>query len=455
MASGSPQAASSAATTAGKMNYAGALKNSTFGKDSSDSQEIHQLRLYAPGRKIDVSEVIRQLATRVKNSTLYGMHFQRDDLIASFLKKDERDRHVAFKTLVVKGIEVRLDVFPPPPTATLGRKYVLYSVPMSATPQAVEKTLKAVFSQRFLFEKYPKTSVRTGRVFFWTNAKEVPEAVFVNGVKTPVKCMEKPATAAAAAAAAAAPTRAESAVPAEKLGERVQVAVEDVEMGTVVVEIPKEQPKEKSKEKPKKQEEKQRKQEEERRAGEPETPTAQARGGKPVRMLAEGHTTKKRKVEDLSPLSPSSTDHYATTSSFLSERAPEVSLDLLAKVGLPMPTNHAVLSIYEDVKSDQEALETAKKVPSPVGQAKKTTVKLPRGEDEEDEARDWYVLSVIQEGDEFEGDMVVSKLHGGYSHECMDKLYDKKGWLQRIRTKDGISILVIFKTRIERSEGRS
>jgi len=190
---------------------------------------------------------------------------------------------------------------------------------------------------------------------------------------------------------------------------------------------------------------------------EPTTPTNQTRGGVPAAMLAEGHTVKKRKVEELSPLSPSSTDkNYTTTTSFLRERAPEVGLDLLTRVGLPIPTKAAVLSIYENVKSQQEAKEISEKVPSPIGKdIKRTQIILPREEDQSDSASDWYVLSTMEEEDPDEADVVISKLHGGYSKEIRDSVYDRKGWIQRIRTPTDTSVLVIFKSRIANVPGRS
>ena len=177
----------------------------------------------------------------------------------------------------------------------------------------------------------------------------------------------------------------------------------------------------------------------------PQTPTHQALGNSQP-LVAEGitpGTTQKRKASPLERFTPPK-----TLKPPLEEDAPIIDGSVFEAFGFPTPTNHCVLSIYEQVESEEQLARVSKELPSPVGG--KDTIKKTVRASNSIAGDDLYVLSVQskQETD----DMVIMQLEGSYGHEALNALYSKKRWVQStmIIGPDGFAyrVLILFKSRI-------
>ena len=67
-----------------------------------------------------------------------------------------------------------------------------------------------------------------------------------------------------------------------------------------------------------------------------------------------------------------------------------ITAEIFEEAGLQPPMLPAILSIYEDITSDDQAKETSKTVPTPFKDSTKETRVLPRSQ--KSDAKDWRVL---------------------------------------------------------------
>ena len=125
----------------------------------------------------------------------------------------------------------------------------------------------------------------------------------------------------------------------------------------------------------------------------------------------------------------------------------------MGKLNLQVPTRHAVLAIYEDMKTESEVRAIRNEVPSPMSsQVDKTRRELPRELDTTEKSFDWYTLSEVKESeDQKVMDMVMAHLCSSYAYECKDNLYGRKNWLQTLQLPSGATLLALFKCRIASS----
>lgn len=172
-----------------KKSFASAVRNPSFGKEAKDSQVIFEVRLFAPATTIQLVDVIKELSKGPKKSSLFGVRFVQGDLVATFHDQQERNSLVSRGSIKVQSTLVSVGPYPPP--ASLGAKFFLCDVPMTATGSGVEKALEPLSPTKWLFEHYVGTNVRTGRVIFWTMASSQPEFLRVLDVKCPIKSSVK------------------------------------------------------------------------------------------------------------------------------------------------------------------------------------------------------------------------------------------------------------------------
>ena len=176
----SPQSSPPAKVVETKAAYASVVKEGTFGKETKDSQPVFEIRFADPGAPVKIIEVIKEVQ-RADKSSLFGVRHHGADLVASFHEKKERDSIVSRGSIKVSGKTVTVSPFPLP--ARKEYKYFLQGVPMSATASAVGKALESLEAGRHYFETYQGTSVRTGRVIFWSANPKPPATVRVNDAK--------------------------------------------------------------------------------------------------------------------------------------------------------------------------------------------------------------------------------------------------------------------------------
>lgn len=371
----------SAPPAAPAKTYSEAFKGMSFGQSTKDSQEVFQIRLLKPDVLIHNKNVLEYFSLSKHGRFFFGLHRQDKDLIASFHSEKAREDFLEQKVLKIGKAEVHVAPYPYEKPATKGAKFIISGVPMQATGTGVQKVLHPFGVDRFMFEKYSGTNVRTDRVIFWTTEK-VPTSIYILGVKVCIKQVGLPT----------APANSPVSVPKD----------------------PKEQKGEKVSETP-------------------QTPTHQAQ--KQAVNLAEGITPKRK---DISPLSHPS--KQAKTR--LDSEAPPFSADLIRELGLPIPTQNSVLSVYEDV-NDKTASEQNKELPSPLGKSK---TKVTRPHEITGDTQDWFVLN---QPDGSCDDDTIFKYEGSYTNETSTRHYAGMRWVQRV-VHDGVYIIVLFKSRIYR-----
>ena len=273
---------------------------------------------------------------------------------------------------------------------------------MEATSAGVQKGLHNLSVDRYLFERYPNSQVRTGRVIFWT-ANKVPPYIYITDVKVPVKQVGLP--------------RAPPNTPATKLKTPPPSKDQEkpVEERAAAATEEQDEPMLQSKEAP-------------------YTPTRQVQ-----RNTADlAGTPSKRK--DISPLAtpPAKEPKH---SSPLDAEAPLLTIDFLDEIDMPVPDNYAVLSIYEDVSEAEASVQNAE-IPSPVSKQSKKTTTFPHYLSGK---QDRFSLSVQSSGYD---DDTIFHYEGSYRNETQNKLYTMMRWVQLVRFGDGLFLLVLFKSRI-------
>jgi len=175
-------------------SYSAALTGKGFGRVENDKQEVFKLRLRKPAIKICIQDVIDYFSKTKHGKSLFGLQSQGGDLITSFHSKEAREDFLGQKVLMIGKAEVHVAPFPAGEKKAhqpAGSKYIASGVPMEATSAGVQKGLHNLNVERYLFERYPNSQVRTGRVIFWSTAK-VPTFIYITDVKVPVKLVGLP-----------------------------------------------------------------------------------------------------------------------------------------------------------------------------------------------------------------------------------------------------------------------
>ena len=374
----------SAPAEAPAKTYSEAFKGMSFGQTTKDSQEVFQIRLLKPDAVIRNKDVLDYFNQTKHRRSLFGLHRHEKDLIASFHHKEAREEFLEKRILKIGKAEVHVATFPSTKHALKGAKFIISSVPMTATGPGVQKALHPFNVERFLFEKHSGTEVRTGRVIFWSTEK-VPNSIYILGTQVGIKQVGPPT----------APPNTPASPPKEKHKDKDM----DVEEEKLL----------------------------------PQTPTHQAQ--KASAPLAEGSTPKRK---DVSPLSnPAKLPRIQNR---LESEAPIVTAEFLKDLGLPIPTAPSVLSIYEDV-TDKVAQAQNKEIPSPLGKNKQ---KVTRPHDDVKQTEDWFVLN--QPDGSFDEDTVFH-YEGSLVNERSNRHYAGMRWVQRL-SHEGVISLVIFKSRI-------
>ena len=127
----------------------------------------------------------------------------------------------------------------------------------------------------------------------------------------------------------------------------------------------------------------------------------------------------------------------------LDSEAPKVTVELFKDLDLPIPTTHAVLSIYEDVIAEEVDIQAAE-IESPKG--KKITKQVPHNEFSEN--LDWFSL-VSMEGYGDDG-AAAFMCESSYIKETSENTYAGMRWVQRLRVGEGVYVVILFKSRIYR-----
>jgi len=351
--------------------------------------------------------------------------------VASFHDEKERDSIVTRGTIKVSGSTISASPFPLP--ARKEFKYFLQGVPMSATTSAVGKALESLEAGRHYFETYQGTSVRTGRVIFWSANPKPPATVRVNDVKVGVK----------------APGSGKPQPPTTEEGKGRKE--EDNEAMPDGDGPPHAAPKQQKKEE----------KEKEKQGGLPGqfdftfAPTTKGADEALQTMQVDPHpvTPQKKEVIQMSPLSPAAPAKGANKDPLL-EKAPLVTQDFLNQLGFTMTGKHAVLSIYEELDQTSDATAISAKVPSPVGKVTKQQKVLPR--DSAGKKLDLFNLNVLEVVRGVDG---YQKLQDHYARLALDPVAEKDlaelRWVQEVVLERGKVILVLFKSRILRDrEGK-
>jgi hypothetical protein len=371
--------------------YSDAFKGMSFGKTTSDSQEVFQIRLVHPTQAITHRDVLDFFAKTKHARSFFGLNRHEKDLVASFHTKEAREDFITKRILTIGKAEVHVAPFPAVKQPVQGAKYFIYDVPMTATGPGLQKDLHSLSVERFIFEKYANSQVRTGRVLFWTTAS-VPTSLYIAGSRCHIKRAGLPN----------APPNTPASVSKEQQNRESANKAEESEVSLV----------------------------DPRRA--PETPTIQAQ--RKTANLAEGTFTKRKEISPL--LLPPAKAHKT----LLETEAPFINAEFLLELGFKIPTNSAVLSIYENVRPG-EATAQALEIPSPLGK-NKTQVKLDHSEEHGTE--DLFNLTV-NDGS-FDEDTIFH-YEGSYKREAANDYYAGMRWVQRFST-NGTYILVLFKSRI-------
>jgi len=377
------------------LDFSAAVKGKRFGREENDKQKVFQLRLLKPAVVIRNQDVLDYFGQEKAGKSLFGLQSLGGDLLASFRSEVAREEFLALKTLKIGKAEVHVAIFPAgekKQSRPTGAKYVVSGVPMETTGAGLQKALHNLCVERYLFERYPNSQVRTGRAIFWTASKG-PSYIYIAEVKAAVKQMGLPR---------APPNTPES--PAKMPPASSSVA------GTAPAA----------------------KQEDPVRE-EPETPTRQAQ--KDAANLAAGATPKRK---DVSPLA--SLPAKAAKFSLLESDAPLLNIDFLQEINLPIPTHHAVLSIYEDVTETDASVQN-QQIESPLSKKRQTVVRAHPESDKEDR----FVLSVKDE--DYDEDTVF-KYYGEYRLETTTGLFCAMRWVQMVKFGNGLYMLVLFKSRI-------
>ena len=258
--------------------------------------------------------------------------------LASFSKKDAKEFFCGQKSLSIRRAIIRVAPFPPEKPKDEGYKFVLSNVPMRVTGKGVLRALEQADSTKFLFERYDGTPIRTGRVIFWSPRSELPNFMIILGCKCSVKRLQ---------------------APVEKKKKDDQA---------------KDQKNEQKEQKEQKERRKEKGKEKEKMDVDPDfppSPTHQVLRENPRSLVdvttPPAQSPKKRKIET-SPLSKNDEEIYRSA---LERPAPRVTMEFLKKIGLPVPQNHATLSVYEELKKEEDAIPISNEVPSPIGKVKK------------------------------------------------------------------------------------
>ena len=113
-------------------------------------------------------------------------------------------------------------------------------------------------------------------------------------------------------------------------------------------------------------------------------------------------------------------------------------------LGVPPPTEDSMLTVYEDIKTADQAKLQAKAVPSPVkvDASSRSTTMLPHGEDLR--SQDWFVLSALEKEDSIKLDTYISSFKEGETELMMR-------WVQQTKLRSGAKISTIFKSRVYHS----
>ena len=420
----SPQSSPPAKVVETKAAYASVVKEGTFGKETKDSQPVFEIRFADPGAPVKIIEVIKEVQ-RADKSSLFGVRHHGADLVASFHEKKERDSIVSRGSIKVSGKTVTVSPFPLP--ARKEYKYFLQGVPMSATASAVGKALESLEAGRHYFETYQGTSVRTGRVIFWSANPKPPATVRVNDAKVSVKIpgSGKPQ-----------PPKAD-----EGEGHKEEAKEEKPARAGQPPAAIKQQ---------KVEDERKR---EDRQPGQFDftfTPVTEG-AAEAQHMLVDPHPTTPMKptIAQISPLSPKAPAKGDKKDPLLGE-APLVDRNFLEQLGFEMTGKNAVLSIYEDLEQPSDALAISSKVPSPVGKVTKQQIALPR-DSAGKKKLDLFNLNVIEVDNDKDG---YQRLNDHYTQIGLDreakKDLTKLRWVQEVVLGEGQVILVLFKSRILR-----
>ena len=373
--------------------YSDAVKSEVFGAEQKDYQFVYQIRLFAPSAQLKIKDVIAFFKSNKHGKTLFGLERTGKDLLASFHSQENQKSIAELKSIKINKLDVKVEVFPPPArkSADLGCKFIMSKVPMTATGSGVAKALSPLQPTRFMFEKHDD-KIRTGRVLFWSLKQDIPKSIYINGIKVFIKKIDTPQTRKDTQEATK-----EEIKETPKDSAHKESTITDTSM-TVDV---------------------------------PETPTKLAPG--PVQPLVE-LSNKKRKGSPLDKLTKQPTNP-------LEEDAPIVDVGIFKTLGLPTPSNHAVLSIYEDILNDEQYETQRLEVRSPIG--KETTKTVVKHSYATCPGEDRYMLSVQTQPDLFK----VLDVEETLSNEVSQDLYSKKRWTQ-ILSVGNFTVLVIFKSRI-------
>ena len=388
--------------------YSDALKAEVFGVELKDYQQVFQLRLFAPATQIKIRDVIRFFNGVKQGSSFFGLEKLGKDLIASFHSNEHRQCFADQKTIKVNKLDVKVEVYPPlaKKSVDLGNKYIMSKVPMTSTGPGVARALSPLQPTRFLFEKYDD-KIRTGRVIFWSLKQEIPNSIFINGTKVHIKKHGSPQS-----------PRSET----NKVEEKQQATPKDTTAKENTAKSTDSTMFEAS----------------------PLTPTRQAHGNTQP-LVETGNITSTQKKRQASPLERITPPKVQKPP--LEEDAPIVDSNIFKALGLPTPNNHAVLSIYEQLESEEHLKLISNQIPSPVGgKPVKSFVKASNSLSGDD----MYILSVQSKEDS--DDMVILQLEGSYGYEAMNNLYQKKRWVQSVAVVstegNAYRVLILFKSRI-------
>ena len=300
------------------------------------------------------------------------------DLVASFHSNEHRQSFSDQKIIKVNKLDVKVEVYPPPAKKSedLGNKYIVSKVPMTATGPGVARALSPLQPTRFLFEKYDD-KIRTGRVIFWSLKQEIPNNIYINGIKVHIKKHGSPQT--QRSGVNDDEEKQKATPPNDTMAKENTAKSTDSTMCEAS----------------------------------PLTPTRQAHGNTQP-LVETGNITSTQRKRQASPLERFTPPKIQKPP--LEEDAPIVDGSIFTALSLPTPNNHAVLSIYEQLESDDHLKKISKEIPSPVGgKPTKFSAKASNSHSGED----LYILSVQSKEDS--DDMVILQLEGSYRNEAINR----------------------------------